>query len=247
MSGTNKTLLFLLGISIGLLAGAGFFFFKIDDMITSMKLFKSIPDTIIVHQRTDNDSASKNIFNKTKKVSSDKSSMKNSLSSAKSFAMKYSHEIPSKKVLAESDSLLNDSTTNISAYNSKEDIVIVKKDELIETSSVVVMHLDENDETKNPNDSLLEQVSGIKDKQKNAIASFKIEFWQSPINYKGYKMTKNKIVLFGINTIENIKLFHLDENIFLKVGQNIYKLYFTDEFKQFEKVNDASLLAKLNR
>ena len=87
-------------------------------------------------------------------------------------------------------------------------------------------------------------ISGIKNTKKSS-STIRVEFWQSPINYKGYKMTKNKVVLFGINAGDVIKLFLLEDNIFIKHNQNYYKLYFTDDFKQFEKVTDLSIIAKL--
>jgi hypothetical protein len=48
MNFSNKIIVFLLGLSLGLLVGAGFFIFKIDDYISKMELFKSAPDTTII-------------------------------------------------------------------------------------------------------------------------------------------------------------------------------------------------------
>jgi hypothetical protein len=101
-----------------------------------------------------------------------------------------------------------------------------------------------NEETASASDSLLEKVSGIKNNKKTTT-SFTVEFWQSPINYKGYKMTKNKVVLFGMNPDDNISFFHMEDEIYMKNNQNYFRLNFTDDFKQFEKITDASIIAKL--
>lgn len=69
-----------------------------------------------------------------------------------------------------------------------------------------------------------------------------VELWRSPINYKGYKMTKGKLILFGINEMEDLKLWKQSESTFLKLPTGTYKLENTDEFKSFEKLNENNLL-----
>jgi hypothetical protein len=108
------------------------------------------------------------------------------------------------------------------------------------TETIKVINLQASDNV----DTLLEKISGIKN-QKNTFASFEVEFWQSPINYKGYKMSKGKIMLFGVDPNEEIKLFHMEDAIFIKRNQSVFRLYFTDEYRQFEKVTDAGIISKL--
>lgn len=238
MSASNKSLLFILGLVLGLLAGAGFFIFKMDDILKKINVFSSSKDTIIIQQQLN--AEEKRSKTDIKKYIGKKDSSKNNMSSAELLAQKYSHEVPIKRVMAEADSLLKDSSSIVQNENTAENF-IVRKDELLDSKNFQVVNL--QNEEKNPSDSLLEKVSGIKNNKSSS--SLKVEFWQSPINYKGYKMTKNKIALFGINPDENIKLFHFDENIFMRHNQNYYKLYFTDDFKQFEKVTDTSIISKL--
>ena len=238
MSASNKSLLFLLGLVLGLLAGAGFFIFKMDGMLEKVNLFSSSRDTVIVQQANTEEKKGKTDI---KKYIGKKDTSKHNMSSAELLAQKYSREVPIRKVMAEADSLLKDSSTIIQEQNTSENF-IVRKDELLDSKNLQVVNL-QNEEKINPSDSLLEKVSGIKNNKSSS--SLKVEFWQSPINYKGYKMTKNKVVLFAINPDENIKLFHLDDDIFMKHNQNYYKLYFTDDFKQFEKVTDATITNKL--
>ncbi len=245
MSASNRSLLFLLGLVLGLLAGAGFFIFKMDDLLKNVNILNSSRDTLIIQQEVTNNSEEKKSKSDIKKYidQQSKDTSKKSMSSAELLAKKYSREVPIRRVMAEADSLLRDSAS-IAANQGGPENFVVRKDELLNSKSFEVVNL-QSAETENSSDSLLEKVSGIKDEKKNVIAAFKVEFWQSPINYRGYKMTKNKIVLFGINPDENIKLFHLEDDMFMKQNQSFFKLYFTDDFKQFEKVTDASVIAKL--
>lgn len=240
MSASNKSLLFSLGLVLGLLAGAGFFIFKMDDLLKNGTILNSSKDTIIIQQQV----IGKQEESTEKKVSKKRTERTDTsnMSSAELLAKKYSREVPIRKVMAEADSLLND-ITDVADQNPA-DLFVVRKDELIGSQNFTVINLQQQD-ASTPSDSLLEKVSGIKDPRKNALATFKVEFWQSPINYKGYKMTKNKIVLFGVNPEEALKIFHTEDAIFLKQNQNYYRLYFTDEYKQFEKVTDALLISKL--
>ncbi len=239
MSASNKSLLFSLGLVLGLLAGAGFFIFKMDDLLKNGTILNSSKDTIIIQQQVINkeEESTEKKVNKKRTERTDTSKM----NSAELLAKKYSKEVPIRRVMAEADSLLNDNSD--ATDQNTADLFVVRKDELIGSKNFPVTNLQQ--EAGNSTDSLLEKVSGIKDPQKNALAALKVEFWQSPINYKGYKMTKNKIVLFGVNPEENLKLFHSEDAIFLKQNQNYYRLYFTDEYKQFEKVTDALLISKL--
>ncbi len=238
----------MLGLVLGLLAGASFFIFKMDDILKKVNLFRMPKDTIIIQQA--NNIEDKKSKTEIKKYIGQKDTSHKSMTSAEMLAQKYSREVPVRRVMAEADSLLHDvaiaKKDSSSEYSNQKsaDNFIVKKDELLDSKNFEVINLQQN-ENANPSDSILEKVSGIKDTKKNILASFKVEFWQSPINYKGFKMTKNKIVLFGINPEDNLKLFHLNDDIFMKHNQNYYKLYFTDDFKQFEKVTDTSIIAKL--
>lgn len=235
MSDSNKLLLFLLGLVIGLLAGTGFFIFKMNDIIKKINVFKSSRDTIIIQQQTIEQKKGATDLKKYAK----KDTTNNSMTSAEILAQKYLREIPIKQVIAESDSLLKD--TAFSPNNLTNEPFILRKDELLEIKIYEITNLQQKDSNS---DSLIEKISGIKN-QKNMMTSFKVEFWQSPINYKGYKMSKNKVVLFGINPYDEIKFFYYEEGIIMKQNQNYFRLYFTDEYKQFEKIADLAVINKM--
>jgi hypothetical protein len=135
------------------------------------------------------------------------------------------------------DSLVSD-TSNYN-YSQKDFIdnegpisyteIVVEKDKLLFSKQIIVK--EKNNETNNKNimlDSvLLETKSNFKHKKFNII----VEFWKSPVNFKGYKMSKNKIVLYGLNYDENLKIEKIDDLFYLKNFDKYYLLEYSDSFK----------------
>ena len=65
--------------------------------------------------------------------------------------------------------------------------------------------------------SLWSKVRGIKDEKCSVKQLLNVALWQSPLNYKGDKLGKYKMVLYGIKSIDKVKLFKLNEGkIFLR-------------------------------
>jgi hypothetical protein len=233
MNFSNKFIIFLLGLSVGLLIGAGFFIFKIDEYISKLELFKSSPDTIVtVTEQKNAADEKKNEQNRTwtqvKKVEPKDTLRTNGTDTT--------HLTAEVKDTAGADS-------SVIAYTGTQEDIVVKKDEMLSARSIDVTNI--TGEVKSSPDSLLQKESGIRDESKDPVMAYQVEFWQSPINYKGYKMLKNKIVLFGISTSENLKLYKIEDALYLKQQQNVYRLALTSDFRQFESVKDQTVLARI--
>ena len=138
------------------------------------------------------------------------------------------------------DSFFADSLYPLTKMNEEQ--IEVKKDELINTRNMNVMGINPN--PKNAKDSAMQNISGIRD-DKNPGTSLSVEFWVSPINYKGYKMTKNKLVLFGVPGNGDLSLHRIDGVLFLRHEQSVYRLEPSDDFRSLEKVNDPELISKI--
>ncbi len=69
-----------------------------------------------------------------------------------------------------------------------------------------------------------------------------IEFWESPLNSTGYKMGKNKIVLYGIRSFDMVSLARHEDKIYLRYFNEIYPLEFTTSFKPLIPVNEPHFL-----
>lgn len=125
---------------------------------------------------------------------------------------------------------------------SPEDIVI-KKDRLIFSASLRLTIKNGNDSIA-AKDSILGELSGVhlEAEKKEYI----VEFWESPINYKGYKMGNKKIVLFGIGEeFEKISLIQVEKKIYLKYYDMVYQLDVTYNFEPLKKITDKTLLARI--
>lgn len=156
-----------------------------------------------------------------------------------------SAEIPELKYDSSASSLsaIPDSLQSDSGLLSPENIV-VKKDRLIFSTTLKLKIKDKSEENPAKQDSLIEEISGVhKEEDKK---EYNVEFWESPINYKGYKMGNKKIVLFGLDgEFENISLFQVDKKIYMKHYDTVYQLDVTYNFESFKKITDKTLLTKI--
>ncbi|MBW6499366.1 MAG: hypothetical protein K0B09_13330 [Bacteroidales bacterium] len=58
-----------------------------------------------------------------------------------------------------------------------------------------------------------------------------VEFWKSPLNYRGYKMSHNKLVVYGFDQMESFSLHSDGKNFFIKYFDNYYPVSLTMDFK----------------
>ena len=235
----DKFQVFIMGLMLGLLIGGGFFILKLDDYFKELNFYKRL--SLSGGEKTEE---------KTESKTGDKPNSN------------YKVNEPYKPLTAESradstnkaEAILNAGSDSIEVQDSSiipttlnvitpADEIVVRKDELITTKQADLMNLSVGASTNK--DSLLQKASGIRDDKNVVKQAMIVEFWRSPINYKGYKMAKNKVVLFGIMEQEEVKLYKLDETVFIKLQQGIYRLDYSDDFRQFERINDESVIARL--
>lgn len=135
---------------------------------------------------------------------------------------------------SDEDTLSDNSSNNINndtikVKRSDEDIVVVK-DELIFTKNYKVEGItDANYKRDAAYDSLLIDDKNTKHLPVNTIH---VEFWKSPINYKGYKFLNNKLILFGIYQYDFAAFEFKNGNLYLTYLNNYYPIEKTNEFKQ---------------
>lgn len=58
-----------------------------------------------------------------------------------------------------------------------------------------------------------------------------IEFWESPLNYVGYKMGKNKVILYGLRSYEMVSLAQYQGKIYLRYHNEYFPLEITNTYK----------------
>ena len=143
------------------------------------------------------------------------------------------------------DSSLADSN----ALSESEELITVRKEELLTAKEILIQTLDISSSNKsNKNDSLLAVVSGTKDEsKKNSQQKILVELWTSPINYKGYQASKNKIIFYGFNDIDELKLYSYKSNMYLKYNEIVYNIELSSDFSNYEKVSDSNILTLINK
>lgn len=74
---------------------------------------------------------------------------------------------------------------------------------------------------------------------------YKIEFWESPINFRGYKRSGNYVILYGLLPKNVIDYAQIDNNFFLKENQIWFMLNNTDNFSVLSPVVSTKALLRL--
>ena len=115
----------------------------------------------------------------------------------------------------------------------------VAKEELISIKNIKVIDLDGTHK-----DTLTGQLAGVS--SDDFPNMFFVEFWKTPLNSKGYRMTRNRVILYGASDFSNVTIYKVDDSFYLKSEEQVYKLSAGTEFKPMERVNDSNLLARIN-
>ena len=181
------------------------------------------------------------------KIDSIFNSLKSSLSSDKVTVVEQKVDSDEDKEKAKNKERFKIKVGNHAKVNYKEVDSIINSDASI---NVVVDQMMSSKVIKiisltntNQNDSLAQSVSGVNPINSDAYV---IEFWKTPLNSKGYRFLKNKIMLYGFNDHDNILLYFLEGRYFIKSFEVVYELESNPDFHPFVKVNNTELLSKLD-
>lgn len=118
-------------------------------------------------------------------------------------------------------------------------------DKLLATRTFVMKDL--NPQKPRNSTEKLDSLIGNPPTRTNGIDNtYLVEFWESPINYRGYKMGRNRIVVYGIYLPDFVSLKQLNKNVFMKYLNDYYALDFTNEFKPLRVLKNESLIQELN-
>jgi hypothetical protein len=251
----EKSQVFIIGLMTGLIIAGGFFILKLDNYFKELNFYKNIAKTF--YQDSKNKELS--VIADDKVPVTEKKSKSNSTKNKT--ILNIDSTISIKDVIA--DSVLIKDTLNkaltkaltkdtsefkksaILPTSAQSEDIVVMKDELLFSKTIEVINLNVINNNTNSKDSLLQKVSGIKDEKIDTKKIITIELWRSPLNYKGYKMSKNRIALFDIATVEGLKVYILDSVVYLKHGTIVYKLENSSEFRPYERIVEESIISKL--
>lgn len=116
----------------------------------------------------------------------------------------------------------------------------IATDELLSVKNIKVIVVGDNNSAK---DTLAAKLAHVDEHHSNL---YFIEFWKTPLNSKGYRFSKNKIMLYGFQDYSSVLLYKLDNSYYLKSSDQVFKLFYGGDFRQLERVVDSDLLAKIN-
>ncbi|HTB06936.1 MAG TPA: hypothetical protein VK806_08295 [Bacteroidia bacterium] len=157
-------------------------------------------------------------------------------------------------VVQKDNAIAKDTLTNgpgnadslIAEKEQSDSNIVVMTNQLITVSSLPVKNIDSVSSNKSNarSDSMLASMTNTSEEEDPSV--YRVEFWQSPLNFKGYKMSIGKLVLYGINSTGHVALVKSDDGYYLLANQSAYKVMYTDDFKPFERVTDRMVLKKLS-
>ncbi|MEO9531873.1 MAG: hypothetical protein ABJG68_16030 [Crocinitomicaceae bacterium] len=87
-------------------------------------------------------------------------------------------------------------------------------------------------------DTLIEEMMGIDNSFPQKIL---IEFWESPLQFSGYKFSRNKLVLYGLPTETSYKIYRKQKKYYLTTENIYYSLAETEEFLPYLEVEKSTV------
>ncbi len=237
----EKSRMFALGLMVGLTVAGGFFVLKLDEYFHKLKSFKPIVTNSEIVKSVEETSPSDDGA-EMKKSNQEKVEML----PIPVIEVDSVQNVPQVNLLAEMDSLNGDpaiDTLQIPIAPSEE--IIIRKDALIASVKVKVKEIGKDSIVVSSIDSILETVSGIRGEGNSLLQFLDVELWESPLNYKGYKLSKSRLLVYGLASIENIKMYKLDDILYFRNGNLIYQLEISNNFHSYQQVVDPLIIDQL--
>lgn len=247
MNMKEKSKVFILGLMVGLIVGGAFFILKLDDYFHKLRIIRH--DLSISENKVDFQSEEQRLqklerggYKPEKKVYSQEAEFDQKDSTMT--------EIGDADMSTNSDlmdSLLwnnNDTLINSIGQTDADEEIIIRKDELVLSKKVEVKQVGMDSVGINSIDSLLEKVTGIRD-ESYSKEILEVEFWNSPLNYKGYKFSGNKLQVYGLNSVVSFQILILDEIMYFKTSNVIYQIEQSSVFSPYVRVTDPYVLEQL--
>jgi len=134
-------------------------------------------------------------------------------------------------------SVLSFNDVTDSAYINS-DTYQVLKEELLSVKNIYVK-TDTPDEKVNTADSLAASLAGVTTPP--AEEFFMVEFWKTPLNSKGYKMTRSRLLIYGYPEKPDLALVKRNDAYYLRNNNLVYKLNYSSEFKPMERTTETGI------
>jgi hypothetical protein len=133
---------------------------------------------------------------------------------------------------------VSEQTSGGSAPSPVNDEYFLAKDKLLYVKTVSIFRRDTLSDTSRRFDTLL---GNNNQSSTSNLQNLVIEFWESPLNSVGYKMGKNKLVLYGIQSYDLVNIAEHKGKLYMKYSNEFYLLELTTQFKPLVPFNDPQL------
>jgi len=74
-------------------------------------------------------------------------------------------------------------------------------------------------------------MGNTKKAKKNTLT---VEFWLSPVNFKGYKRGAQKVVIFGVTDVKNADIQFVGADLYLLLNNAFFLLSPTNQFLELK-------------
>ena len=111
----------------------------------------------------------------------------------------------------------------------------IKRYRMITSRRVPIVYLEEAAEK----DSVIKDLLGIKE---NRPTDMIIQFWESPLCYSGYKLSRNTLVLYGLSDQFKYTVYFKGNNYYLATKELFYVLKETSDFLSFKSADRNAIL-----
>lgn len=131
------------------------------------------------------------------------------------------------------------SVTDVNAKNDNnilENKTIIKADRFLAKRVISIVGYNKN---KTSADSLISTLIDVKPTTNGKIT---LEFWESPIHFKGYRLGKDKMIVFGI-TPDDVNIIKHKNELYLVTINNVYLVKPCSDFCQLKPIKDKSVCA----
>lgn len=139
-------------------------------------------------------------------------------------------EVDSMKLVLDSTNVWEDTLLVENPVDSSEEDIAINREKLLWTVRLPINYIESEKEEE---DSLVKEMMGIEEVKNKMIF---VEFWSSPLNYEGYKLSKNKLILYGMSPKLEYKFYRKDAESFLACQDVYYILRETEVFLSYSEV-----------
>jgi hypothetical protein len=143
----------------------------------------------------------------------------------------------------------NPSADTNNLYTENGEDIVVKKDQMLVSIYLkpIAMEIDslgKNDTniagTKTVSD-MLNPSADLPEDNVSKSENYLVEFWVSPVNYTGYKLSENRLILFGIEEPDAVELYSGKNKMWMKYDHKFYNLERNDQFVSLRLSSDIPI------